>query len=471
MGDVKTLGVQRIEGLYRSYHHQLLGFFVRKGLDEGTAEDLSQEVFLRLLRSGKEIDGDGYARNLVYRVAQNLLIDHFRKNNGTVKVRLWPDEENPNAYGGDHMCHGYRVLDPEECCLSSEVSHEVRKAVSKLPRHYARALIMREYQGMSYREIASDLGLTEKAVESLLHRAKSQLKKELVGAREGGWWAALAVYLAKLKRKLLSVGESVSRCFRWGSITHISGAAGAGNAICNSMAICLLVCAVVGSGFLFVARNEGGHVGEARETLPASVLNRESELTAEEARFGEESYDNRKAVEANDRVVALPSPPLEDVRFPWRDVVMGGGEVLRALVRGGGNLLGTLLGTAEVMRVYLLGISAKTVAALGLPEERLLCYLAPADIPWTELKGLTSDAVGTAMDVTCAAEGTVLEIGSRTEASLEALSTDVEAEGLEPRSETPAEAALVNTLDVLSGSLVGVEETGACALGAFLSNN
>jgi hypothetical protein len=222
----------------------------------------------------------------------------------------------------------------------------------------------------------------------------------------------------------------------------------------------------VGSGFLLVVGGEGYRVGEARENLPARVLNRESELTAEQGRYGEGSYDTRKRVETDDRLVALPSPPLEDVQFPWRDVVTGGGEVLRAIVRGGGNLLGTLLGTAETLWAYLLGITAKTVAALGLPEEMLLCYLLPADTPWAELKGLTSDAVGTAMDVTCAAEGTVLEIGSRTEASLEALSTDVKAESLEPRSETSAEAALVNTLDVLSGTLVGVEETGACALGA-----
>ncbi|WP_287152905.1 RNA polymerase sigma factor [Candidatus Solincola tengchongensis] len=437
MGDVKTLGVRRIEELYRDYHHQLFGFFVRKGLDEGTAEDLSQEVFLRLLRSGKDIDGDGYARNLVYRVAQNLLIDHFRKNNGTVRVRLWTEEEVPSAYDGDHGYLGCKILDPEECYLSSEVCHDVRTAMSRLPRHYARALVMREYQGMSYREIASDLGLTEKAVESLLHRAKSQLRKELAGTREGGWWAALVACLGNLKGKLRSSGSSLSRCFRWGGVANLGGIAGAGNAIWNIMVIFLLVCAVVGSGFLGTV-GCGEDEGRKRVENPCvRVMDRECERVAEPNGLVEGESGTVRMTGSEDLAGSL-SCLFEITGLTWRGVVAGSGEVLRAIVRGSGNLLDTALTTAENLWTCLLGVSERALASLGLPQDVLWCFFPPAGMPWDGLRALGDQAVEAAVDVTHAVEGAVLQAGSGAEASLMALPLGLVAEDLESPSGSQA---------------------------------
>lgn len=374
MGDAKVLDVQRVEDLYRNYHHQILNFFLRKGLDEGTAEDLSHDVFLRVLRSGKEVDGDGYARNLLYRVAQNLLIDHFRKHNGAVRERLWPEDGNPSPLDREQSL---QVFDPEECCLSGEVSRDVRMAVAKLPPHYARALIMREYQGLSYREIAANLGLTEKAVESLLHRAKSQLRKELAGVRECGWWTALIIRLARWREGFFSAKRSVSRCFGWGGAAQVTGVAGAGSTIWNTLMVCLLSFAIVGPSLLGIAARTGGEVGKQSDFSSPRIMDQKDGLTLVSGIYDVETPKYSGTGEVEHQGLAPGLSLMESLNIPWWEVVTDGEEILRAIQKAGGNVLSAALETGEMLWAYLLRLSTATSTLLGLPNGMISLYPLP----------------------------------------------------------------------------------------------
>ena len=173
------------EEFYIGYQQKLIHFFVARGLERDIAEDLSQEAFFRFLRSDRPLESEEHARNSLFRIAQNLLIDFFRKHNGSVRV---------NAFAQDDFLEERdlylvaEVPDPQECLISGETSRDVLSALSKLPSRYAQVIVLKEYEGLSCREIAVRMGVSEKSVESLLYRARSQLKEDLVetGRKRGG---------------------------------------------------------------------------------------------------------------------------------------------------------------------------------------------------------------------------------------------------------------------------------------------
>ena len=245
----RRLGVFSIENLYEKYRPKLLVFFLKKGLGEEVAEDLTQEVFFRLLRSKKPFDDEDYVRNLLYRIASNLAIDHFRKNGGSIQVRTLSRE---NLAEEGHPSLIERSSGPEEHYIAGETSGDVHSVISNLPERYAEAIFLKEYQGLSYREMADKLGVSEKAVESLLHRARAQLKSDLreVGKRRGGWWSGIAIGLRGM------LGRGLRRCAsprRWiprklHRLYLGTGSVGSVKAVFNLVMAVLIVGMVVSSG-------------------------------------------------------------------------------------------------------------------------------------------------------------------------------------------------------------------------------
>ncbi|RJP34905.1 MAG: sigma-70 family RNA polymerase sigma factor [Actinobacteria bacterium] len=257
-------GVSSFEDLYSSYRLKLIHFFTAKGLEVDVAEDLSQEVFFRFLRCNKPLQNEDHARNLLYRIAQNLLIDHFRKHNGSVRVRVLAaddplEEQLPFLVAGE--------TDPEENLLSDEVSHDIRTAVSRLPVRYAQAIRLKEYEGLSYQDIAAHMGVSQKAVESLLHRARAQLKQDLVetGRKRGGWWSGILVAVRgmgdRIRVKPLRVLGRIGS--KWQGISLGLGSAGVGKCVLNVLVALLLLGSVVGTGVAATLASRGD--------MPASV--------------------------------------------------------------------------------------------------------------------------------------------------------------------------------------------------------
>jgi RNA polymerase sigma-70 factor (ECF subfamily) len=213
---------------YKIYHKKIYRYFRRKGLGHELAEDYSQETFYRILRNGNIFTDECQARNFIFKVAQNLSIDHLRKKSTTSQVLPAGEDDNPLECWAVDSC-----LDPEMGYLSVETSRDIAVALKSLPERYVKVIVMREYEGLSYREIAERMGISEKAVESLLHRARMELKEKLdyLGKKRGGWWSAILLpakgFMARLKsglsqvwqkmlfhfHELSGVGEKVSAVF------------------------------------------------------------------------------------------------------------------------------------------------------------------------------------------------------------------------------------------------------------------
>jgi RNA polymerase sigma factor (sigma-70 family) len=163
------------EALYGRYHRRIQAYVVGMVKDHGRAEDVTQEVFVSALRRMRETERPIAFKPWIYEIAKNACIDQFRRARRTEEVSLHAEEGlAPADYGRlvvsdptpdaavaakqdlDHLCGAFGGL--------SDTHHEI--------------LVMREFEGMSYREIGERLGMSRPAVESTLFRARRRLTEE-----------------------------------------------------------------------------------------------------------------------------------------------------------------------------------------------------------------------------------------------------------------------------------------------------
>lgn len=150
---------QQLEHLYRE-HQGWLSSFLRKRLGcSQQAADLLQDTYLRLLVSGRLPDSD-YARPYLTRIAKGLVVDHFRRKRieqaYLEELALRPEEF---------------VQSPEEQLQLIDALIEADTLLHSLPDKARRAFLLRRVDGLSYREISEQLGVSVSSVEKYVARA------------------------------------------------------------------------------------------------------------------------------------------------------------------------------------------------------------------------------------------------------------------------------------------------------------
>lgn len=138
--------------------------YARTGSRED-AEDVTQETFLRLVRTGPVFRDEEHCRAWLFRVALNCAGDLFRS--------AWRKRNRP-------LEEAEHVAAPEE----DEQAGEVLRAVLSLPEHYRAPVHLFYYEGMSIAEVASVLRMREGAVKTRLMRARAMLREQLRGGEE-----------------------------------------------------------------------------------------------------------------------------------------------------------------------------------------------------------------------------------------------------------------------------------------------
>lgn len=133
--------------------------------DTMEAEDVAQEAFLKILEAAPRYRPTAPFRTYFYRVLTHLCIDRTRKKH-PAKTDDIPDVPDP-------------TVGPPESILEKERKAHIRMALDTLPSSQKAAIILRYYEGLSYTEIARILGVTPKAVERLMSRARASLQTRL----------------------------------------------------------------------------------------------------------------------------------------------------------------------------------------------------------------------------------------------------------------------------------------------------
>lgn len=171
--EIKDGNVELYSVLMNRYQKKILAFvyhMLRSSKLESMAEDLCSEAFYkayRSLHSFREVDAS--FSTWLYTIARNTVLSELRKMRMT-QVSLDDTVYIPAAPA---------ETGPEQSLLRSEKAMLVREAINSLPEKQRSALILREYEGLDYQEIANILDQTVSSVKSLLFRARASVKAQL----------------------------------------------------------------------------------------------------------------------------------------------------------------------------------------------------------------------------------------------------------------------------------------------------
>ena len=161
--------------LVETHQERLLRLCERMLGDPEEARDAAQEVFLKAFRKAGEVRPLGQVYTWLYRIAVNLCLNKLRRRKLVRFLRFETDPEEPGAPAFDPPDAG---PDPISALESRRRWQSTSKAIAKLPDNQRAVLILVRFEGLSYRQAAEVLGITEGAVESRLFRAMRRIEAD-----------------------------------------------------------------------------------------------------------------------------------------------------------------------------------------------------------------------------------------------------------------------------------------------------
>jgi RNA polymerase sigma-70 factor, ECF subfamily len=166
------------EYLVQKYRRPMVSFMYRMARNAAAAEDLAQEVFLRVYRSRESYEASAKFTTWLYRIATNLAVNHTRDTrHERPEVQVSLDE--PDEESGTTLELPDGALNAEQALVRRERMLAIRRKVEALPEQQRLAVIMHKYQQMDYKQIAEVLKKSESATKSLLFRAYETLREQL----------------------------------------------------------------------------------------------------------------------------------------------------------------------------------------------------------------------------------------------------------------------------------------------------
>jgi RNA polymerase sigma-70 factor (ECF subfamily) len=178
MLDVKAGDEQSFDLLLHKYRSPLVNFLGRMVHDRATAEDLAQEVFLRVYRARKQYTPSAKFTTWLFRIATNLALNSLRDNrHQRMEVSIdAPASDDEDALPRELPAKEMRV---DEKMIEQDRAEFIRRAVLALPEKQRAAVLLHKYEEMDYSEIAKVLECSESALKSLLFRAYESLRVQL----------------------------------------------------------------------------------------------------------------------------------------------------------------------------------------------------------------------------------------------------------------------------------------------------
>ena len=156
------------ETLYRKHKDALYRFFLRQCGNQALAEELYQEVWLRVIKAREHYENKAKFTTWLYRIAHNILVDNFRQ------PQLETEDESDSEAIPDNAAN-----DPEVILSGQEKIERFRVQLKNLPKDQSEVFLLKEEAGLGLEEIALTVGASKEAVKSRLRYAVNKLKQSL----------------------------------------------------------------------------------------------------------------------------------------------------------------------------------------------------------------------------------------------------------------------------------------------------
>lgn len=160
------------EDLYTKYHHDVFQFLFYMVRNKEQAEDLVQEVYIRVLKSYERFEGKSSEKTWLFSIARNVAIDSFRKEKGWKQKILEKFDWTTGQVKDDSPI-------PEEVAIQNEEIQLIYKCLEHCSIDQRMVIIMRYIHELSIAETAESLNWTESKVKTTQHRALKVLKKHM----------------------------------------------------------------------------------------------------------------------------------------------------------------------------------------------------------------------------------------------------------------------------------------------------
>jgi RNA polymerase sigma-70 factor, ECF subfamily len=167
---------EAFDQLFSRHTRAMVNFAYRFMRDRRLAEELAQEIFLRVYEAASGYQAQAKFTTWLYRIATNVCLNevrkpHYRTAHKTISA------ENPGSI--QISCSAETSSSPEKNLERKAISNALREALDGIPEKQRTAFILNKYQELSYAEVAGIMKISEKAVKSLIHRAREALAERL----------------------------------------------------------------------------------------------------------------------------------------------------------------------------------------------------------------------------------------------------------------------------------------------------
>jgi RNA polymerase sigma-70 factor (ECF subfamily) len=184
------------QNIFAAFQPKIFRYLTRL-VGEAEAEDLAQEVMIKVSEGLPDFRGQSQLSTWIYRIATNAARDRWRSQTyqrtvQTCSLSTAPDIEDRNTLTGESPPF------PEHQIFRKEMSECIHGFIQKLPENYRAILVLSEFEQLSNGEIAGTLGISLNSVKIRLHRAREKLKEEL-RANCDPYWVEDNDFLPELK--------------------------------------------------------------------------------------------------------------------------------------------------------------------------------------------------------------------------------------------------------------------------------
>ena len=168
---------EAFERLVEEYSPRVYALLTRFLGRRSVREDMVQEVFLRVVRARDRYEPSARFITWLYRIVFNLSVNETER--ASRRRRLSLDQPSADEGSGRIEVEDTRDPDPTAGMQSDDVIRAVRSAIAALPENQRMAIVLAKFDDLPYVEIAKVLNSSEKAIKSLIHRARETLRTEL----------------------------------------------------------------------------------------------------------------------------------------------------------------------------------------------------------------------------------------------------------------------------------------------------